>query len=103
MTMPAAGRVRRTGVWLLAGLSIVASLGFLAWRVAGVSDGAALPFYAGTWAVEGVRIEDHRSGDSLARGDVVAAVAGRPVVEWLDAALDPGLDREAQSGTSSVA
>jgi len=98
----APGRPRRTGVWLLVGLSIVASLGFLAWRVAGTSDGAAIAFYAGTWSVDGVRIEDHRPAGGLVRGDVVTAVAGRPLTEWLDGALDPGLDRSALSGSRSV-
>ncbi|MBI2762280.1 MAG: sensor histidine kinase [Chloroflexi bacterium] len=101
MTM-ASGRPRRTGVWLLAGLSIVASLGFLAWRVAGSSDGAAIAFYAGTWSVDGVRIEDHRPAGGLVQGDVVTAVAGRPLAEWLDGVLNPGLDRSALSGSRSV-
>ncbi|HEX7948745.1 MAG TPA: GAF domain-containing sensor histidine kinase [Candidatus Limnocylindrales bacterium] len=99
----APGRPRRTGVWLLVGLSIVASLGFLAWRVAGSSDGAEVPFYAGTWTVDGVRVEDHRPAGSLVRGDVIIAVAGRPVSEWLDRVLDPGLDRSALTDLSNVA
>lgn len=92
MTATRNGR-RRTGVWLLTGASIAASLAFLAWRVAGPSDGAPVPFYAGTWARDGVRVVAPGIGGGLESGDVIVAVEGRPVTEWLDRVLDPGLER----------
>ncbi len=96
-------RPRRTGVWILAGLSIVASLGFLAWRVGGSSDGATIAFYADAWTTDGAQIADvDRPAVGLAPGDVVTAVEGRPLAAWLDGILDPSLDRSALGGSNSV-
>lgn len=88
-------RPRRTGVWLLTALAIGASLAFVAFRLAGASDGAVVPFYADAWSADGVRvaIDGSSSGGGLAAGDVVTAVAGRPLAVWLDGVLDPGLGR----------
>ena len=104
MTMPAAGHSRRTGIWLLAAGSLVASLTFLGLRLVGVSDGAIIPFYADAWTVDGVRLEavDQPAG-GLAAGDVVTTVAGRPLGTWLDGALDPGLDRRDVAGSATIA
>lgn len=92
--MPVASRPRRRGIWLLAAGSLVASLSFLALRVVGPSDGAVVPFYADPWTADGVHVEPiHPASDGLLPGDLVVAVAGRPLAAWLDGALDPGLDR----------
>ncbi len=82
------------GVWTLIGLSLVASLGFLTARLVNPTDGAVVPFYADAWTADGVKIAGTGgSPGGLAPGDVVTAVAGRPLPAWLDGVLDPGLDR----------
>lgn len=94
MTTAAADRPRRTGIWLLAAGSLLASLSFLALRLVAPSDGALVAFYADAWTTEGVRIDplDPQPG-GLRPGDVVVAVAGRPLGSWLERVLDPGLAR----------
>ena len=94
MTMPAAGRPRRTRIWLLAAGSLIASLAFLGLRLVAPSDGAIVDYYADAWTVDGVRVQsiDQPAG-GLAPADVVTTVAGRPLGAWLDGVLDPGSDR----------
>ena len=88
---------RRAGILLLTAVGLIASLAFLAQRVAGPSDGGVVSFYADAWRTEGVRVS--ASGPvpdgGLVDGDIVTAVAGRPLSLWLDGALDPRLDRSA--------
>jgi len=95
----ASERRRRTAVWLLTGVAVVAALGFLAWRVVGPSDGASIPFYSGAWAADGVGIAGSSEPDSgLRAGDRITAVDGRSVSAWVDAAIDPTIDRSALAG-----
>jgi signal transduction histidine kinase len=92
------------GLWLLAGISLLASLAFVGMRLLGPSDDAAIGFYDGAWAHDGVRIE--ASGEprsNLRSGDVVVAVSGRPLAEWLGAAWNPDLDRRAIAEGTAVA
>jgi len=92
----ASGRPRRTAVWLLTGVAVVAALGFLAWRVVGPSDGAIIPFYSEAWTADGVGISgSSEPGSGLMPGDRITAVDGRSVSAWVDAAADPMLDRSA--------
>ena len=92
----ASGRPRRTAVWLLTGVAVVAALGFLAWRVVGPSDGAIIPFYSEAWTAGGVGISgSSEPGSGLRPGDQITAVDGRSVSAWVDAAADPILDRSA--------
>lgn len=87
-------RPRRTAIWILIGLSLLGSLGFLLGRVVDPSDGATIPFYADAWKSNGVLITGSAGpGDGLASGDVVVAVAGQPLTAWLDGVMDPSLDR----------
>ncbi|MEO5918552.1 MAG: GAF domain-containing sensor histidine kinase [Candidatus Limnocylindrales bacterium] len=87
-------RPRRIGVWLLTAVAVLLSAAFATWRAAGASDGVAIPFYAEAWTEGGVRIEVAREdAGGLASGDLVTAVGGRPLRGWLDAVLDPSLDR----------
>jgi len=102
MTTPAGGHARRTGTWLLAAASLVASLAFLALRLAGASDGAAIPFYADAWTGDGVRIHVGSPAGGLISGDVVTTVAGRPLGAWIDGVLDPTLDRGAVTGGAPI-
>ncbi|MEW5990328.1 MAG: histidine kinase [Chloroflexota bacterium] len=96
-------RPRRTGTWLLTIAGLAASLAFVALRVAGPSDRAAIPFYAEAWTVDGVHVEPAAgSGARIEPGDVVLGVAGRPVGAWLDSALDPGAPRAAALDASTV-
>jgi signal transduction histidine kinase len=76
----------------LAGLA--ASLAFVVLRVVGPSDHAAIPFYADAWTVDGVHVDvpDGEASD-LATGDLVVGVEGRPLGAWLDAVLDPDVER----------
>jgi len=91
--------LRRPGTWLLAAASLAASLAFLGMRVVTTSDGAAIPYYASAWSTDGVRLDavNERAGGLIA-GDIVTSVAGRPLGDWLDRALDPGVDRSAVGG-----
>jgi signal transduction histidine kinase len=68
-------------------------------RVVTTSDGAAIPYYASAWSTDGVRLDavNERAGGLIA-GDIVTSVAGRPLGDWLDRALDPGVDRSAVGG-----
>ena len=98
MAVRAAGRARRSGIWFLAGVSLVASLTFLGARLVGTSDGARIAFYADAWTSEGARVEPiHPRLGSLISGGVVHAVAGRPLGSWIDAALDPTIARSVGS------
>jgi len=94
MGRAAADRPRRTGIWLLAAGSLLASLSFLALRFVAPSDGALVAFYADAWTADGVRIDllDPQPG-GLRPGDVVVAAGGRPLASWLDRVADPGLAR----------
>lgn len=90
----AIGRPRRTGVWLLAGVSLLGALAVFTWRVAGPADGAVIPFYVDAWTRDGVRVSVvPETATGLVDGDVITGVAGRPLAEWLDRALDPTIDR----------
>jgi signal transduction histidine kinase len=97
MTSKAPGR---TGVWLLAGLSLAAGLAFFAYRVTAPSDGAVVAFYADAWRADGVAVEPiGQPADGLRPGDVIASVAGRSIPDWLDHGLDLAIDRPSlQSG-----
>jgi signal transduction histidine kinase len=81
-------------VWLLVVVSVAASLGYTAWRLIGASDGGLVPFYADAWRPDGVAVQQlDATTNGLATGDVVVAIAGRPLGEWVDGAFDPTLDR----------
>jgi signal transduction histidine kinase len=81
---------------LLTLVAIAASSGFLAVRLVGRGDGTQIAFYADAWAADGVAITvPTDQGQGLRSGDVVTAIAGRPVTGWLDGVLDPTLDRSA--------
>jgi two-component system NarL family sensor kinase len=97
------GRRLLAGVWLLTGLATVASLGFLAWRIVGASDGGVVPFYADAWSADGVRVQPLEQGrEGLQAGDTVVAVAGRSISDWLDAAPDPAVDRPASGSSGPI-
>jgi signal transduction histidine kinase len=101
MTSKAPGR---TGVWLLAGFALAASLAFFVYRLATPSDGAVAAFYANAWQVDGVAVQpiDQLAG-GLRAGDVVRTVAGRSISDWLDHAADPTIDRSALTAPGPVA
>jgi signal transduction histidine kinase len=91
----------RPAIWLLTLVAIAASLGFLAMRLVGPSDGTQIPFYAGAWMSDGVTITaPDASADGLRSGDVVTAIDGRSVAAWLDVILYPGVDRSALDAPS---
>lgn len=94
---------RNGAIWLLAGISVAASLAFLGARLWGESDGAVVTFYADAWTQDGVRVEpiDQPAG-GLERGDLVTALGGRPLGDWIDHAADPGIDRQAFAGSAPV-
>jgi signal transduction histidine kinase len=94
--------VRRTGVWLLVGVSYLASAAFVLWRLIGPSDGAPIPFYSQSWTAEGVRITAPGvTGAPLATDDLVLAVNGHSVSSWLADSVSPLVAREPVStGTS---
>ncbi|HUG30314.1 MAG TPA: GAF domain-containing sensor histidine kinase [Candidatus Limnocylindria bacterium] len=99
----AARRPRATAIWLLAGVSLAASLGYLVVRLAGPSDGAVIAFYSDAWTLDGVRVEPlDQPPDGLMAGDIVTHVAGRPLGELLDRAVDPELDRSGFDGSRTV-
>ncbi|HEU4671346.1 MAG TPA: histidine kinase [Candidatus Limnocylindrales bacterium] len=87
---------RRLGIWLLTLVAIAVSSGFLAVRLAGPTDGSSIPFYGDAWTPDGVRIETLGGSPSgLRAGDIVTAVAGRSLSEWIDRTLDMSVDRSA--------
>jgi two-component system NarL family sensor kinase len=89
-------RPRRTAAWLLTAAGVVASLAFLAFRLAGPTDGAAIGFYASAWERDGVEVALLPGApNGLRAGDVVTSIAGRPIAGWVDGALDPRIDRSA--------
>jgi signal transduction histidine kinase len=103
MAVRAAGRARRLPIWFLGGVSLAASLAFLGVRLAGTSDGARIAFYVDAWTSEGARVEPiHPRQGSLASGDVVRAVGGRPLGSWIDAVLDPTVTRPVGSADEPV-
>jgi two-component system NarL family sensor kinase len=95
---------RRTGVWLLAGFSLAASLAFFVYRVTAPSDGAVAAFYANAWQADGVVIQpiDQPLG-GLRPGDVVRTVAGRSISDWIDHAADPSIDRSGLAAPGPIA
>jgi hypothetical protein len=94
---------RPVGLWLLVAVALVASSAFVGWRLIGASDGAAVAFYGDAWTEDGVRIDRVEARDGgLASGDLVLAIDGRPVNEWLDRSADPSLDRPATGPGEAV-
>jgi signal transduction histidine kinase len=83
---------RPVGLWLLVAVALVTSFAFVGWRLIGASDGATIAFYGDAWTVDGVRVDrvEERAG-GLAPGDLVRAIAGHPISEWLDRAVDPAI------------
>ncbi|HEY8869294.1 MAG TPA: GAF domain-containing sensor histidine kinase [Candidatus Limnocylindrales bacterium] len=102
MTVPLR-RPRRTGIWLLAFVSIAASLAALGVRAVRPTDGATVPFYADAWSADAVRVDvaDPAPG-GLASGDEITGVAGRPLAGWIDSVLDPNLDRTAATAGTTT-
>jgi signal transduction histidine kinase len=92
------------GIWLLTVAALLGSLVFLGLRVGGMTDGAAIAFYADAWTVDGASVMplDEPAG-GLVPGDVVVAVAGRSLESWLGGVLDPRLDRSGLHGPDPVA
>ena len=89
-------RPRRMATWLLTVVGVVASVAFLVFRLIGPTDGAVVDFYASAWRPDGVEIRLLPGPPSaLVAGDVVTSIAGRPLAAWVDATLDPRLDRSA--------
>ena len=99
----AAVRPRRLGVWALAFVSVAAGLIFLAWRAFGGADGGLIPFYGDSWQTNGVGVEAVDAATELRTGDVVTTIAGRSVSDWIDASLDPTLDRSALTAADPIA
>ncbi len=98
----ASDRPRRIGTWALTGVAVAAALGFLAWRLFGVSDGAVISFYADAWSPAGAKVQvETGTPDGLRDGDLVTGVAGHGLNEWLGSAIIGGFDR-LPSGASSV-
>lgn len=94
---------RRTGVWLLAGVSLALGLAFFVYRLAEPSDGAVAAFYANAWQADGVAVQPiDQPRDGLRAGDVVRTVAGRSISDWLDRATDPTTDRAGLAASGPI-
>ena len=88
--MPPTSRRRRIATWLALAVSLGLGLTFLAARTTAPSDGARVDFYGEGWSAAGVAIAPiDAPAAGLTGGDVVAAVADRPVEAWLDEAVAP--------------
>lgn len=87
-------RPLRIGIWLVTVGAIVTSLFFLALRLTAPGDGATVAFYAGSWTADGVRVQLLPGPSTgLRDGDLVTAVEGRSLGEWIDRAVDPSIER----------
>ena len=85
---------RPVGLWLLVAVALVAGSLFVGWRLLGPADGAAVAFYGAAWTADGVRVERVEERPAgLATGDIVLAIGGRPINEWLGPAAGLSLDR----------
>lgn len=88
--MARTGRLRQAAAWLALAGSIGLGLGFVAVRAGAPSDGARVEFYGEAWSAGGIRIAPiDEAAAGLRPGDTIVAVAGRPMDEWLAAALAP--------------
>ena len=96
--------VRRTGIWLFVALSYLVSAAFVAWRFVGPSDGAPIPFYSDAWTTVGVHANPVQpTSVGLQPGDLVLAVNGRSVSDWLADSINPFVARApSQIGTTLV-
>ncbi|HEY3335350.1 MAG TPA: GAF domain-containing sensor histidine kinase [Candidatus Limnocylindrales bacterium] len=94
--MPARIQVQRLATWLLLGAALTAAIGYAVLRGSLPSDGARVAFYGDAWSDRGIRIEPiDAPAPGLLAGDVIVAVAGRPMEAWMrevatGAIADPG-------------
>ncbi len=78
---------------LLAGLGLSVAVAFSALRLARPSDGAVLDASTHFWHADGVAVTPLGAETPLHAGDVVVAVAGRPLDDWAGDLLDMGVER----------
>lgn len=82
----------RIGLPALAGAMLLAAAAFVAIRIGTPTDGAVGAYVTSSWSAGGLTVEALPGpGGSLRSGDVVTAVGGRPLSEWLVSGLDPSL------------
>ena len=82
--MPAGDQARRLALWLLLGVALVGATGYAVLRARLPSDGARIAFYGDAWADDGIRIEPiDAPAPGLQAGDLVVAVAGVPMEDWI--------------------
>ena len=95
--MRAGVHAHRIATWLLLGAALGGAIAYTVLRGSLPSDGARIAFYGGGWSDAGIRIEPiDAPAAGLRAGDVVVAVAGRPMETWLrDAAAGAIPDPEA--------
>ena len=92
-----ANRVRVVATWLLLVGSLVAAGAFTLDRLTSPSDGGVVGFYDDGWSDAGVRVttlDPSAAGpDGLMTGDVVRAIDGTTMSDWLARAADPAAAR----------
>ncbi len=88
------GRTRRVATWAVLAASLAAPVAFVALRLATPSDGGRVAFYDDAWSSAGVRIEPiDAPASGLQPGDLVIAVADRPMEGWATLVGDPRAPR----------
>ncbi len=102
----------RTETWspwtlVVAGAALAVLVVTFAVRLSVPSETAIVPVEDWRWTSDGpIVVSVAPGGDpsagALRSGDLVTAIAGRPMLEWVDHALDPGIDRPAWSAGELV-
>lgn len=91
------GRTRLVATWLLLVGSLAAAAVFTVERLASPSDGGVIGFYDDAWSDAGIRVStvDPTSAgtDALRAGDLVRAIDGVAMADWLAVVIDPGTVR----------
>jgi two-component system NarL family sensor kinase len=87
---------------LIAAVLLVGA-GYLGLRLGLASDGLTGSYVTASWGERGLQVQQAAdAGGAIRDGDVVTAVAGRPLADWFAGTLDPAAERPSLGGGASV-